>query len=225
MTCEEALVLISGKIDGVNTPEENEKLQEHLDGCPACEALQREYWEIEQGIAALRAEVPENFCEKVMERIEAENKPAKRRLWPTVAMAAAAALVIGLGAGRLPMFGITESAAPQEPRAAAEGMLADKSFSQAVETEEAVEEMLVCDAEASLIVPQFLAEKRGAPVAVACEPMEELESCPREELSDGLLLYTLSDREGAAELSRIYGLEIYLPAEVTAEVSYVLLIS
>ena len=39
MNCEEALVLLSGYLDGSNTEEEMTQLREHLTECPACSRL------------------------------------------------------------------------------------------------------------------------------------------------------------------------------------------
>lgn len=100
MKCEDALLLISGHIDGENTPQEAQLLQEHLADCEACRAVLEAWTEVDMGIASLTEEAPADLCEKVMASIGAPKK--KQRWLPVLAAAAAVALVIGLGSGHMP---------------------------------------------------------------------------------------------------------------------------
>ena len=51
MNCEEAMELLSGSIDGENTPEEERRLQAHLAECPACRALLEAYRAVDAATA------------------------------------------------------------------------------------------------------------------------------------------------------------------------------
>ena len=107
MTCEEAMILISGSIDGENTPEEDALLQAHLDQCPACSKLLEAYRQVDAGIAALEADPPAALASGVMERIKVEAghpKPSRRaRFGSWIAAAAAAVLVLAIGTQTFPL--------------------------------------------------------------------------------------------------------------------------
>ena len=102
----------------------------------------------------------------------------------------------------------------------------------AAETALAMEETTDYNGEAALyamdraaaVDPQALAEERQADVAVTHEILPEMEVCSLETLEDGSLLYQLETADGAVQLSRTYGVELYQPAGGSAsEVSYALL--
>ncbi len=131
MTCENAILLMSGHLDGENSAEEEALLQAHLAGCEDCRRLMSAYESIEQNTAALETPVPEGFKSGVMYRIEREANPKKQkkrfRYTGTLVGAVAAALVlmVGLGAIRIPALRskkqtkgpVTEQAAfLQDPR-------------------------------------------------------------------------------------------------------------
>lgn len=97
MECQDALILISGHVDQVNTPEEEAALQAHLAACPECSRLLEIYEKMDETLAT-EVPVPEGFTEAVMEKLP---KRRKRFLWgiPLGAAAglAAAGLVLVLG--------------------------------------------------------------------------------------------------------------------------------
>ena len=108
MTCEEALELLSGHLDGETTPEEEALLQAHLGGCPSCREVLGAYEEMQQGLTALEAEPPAELHQRIMEAVRSQ--PAARRsrahLWRTggtIAAAAVVALVL-LAGGRTWFF-------------------------------------------------------------------------------------------------------------------------
>lgn len=207
MTCHEALILISGQIDGENTLEENRQLQAHLETCSQCRSVLKAFVDQDRGVAALVQEPPKDLCAKVMDAIAAEKqeKNRKHRLWPVLAAAAAVALVIGLGAGSLPAF------EPQHTPMTARMI-------QEPETEVVVNELT------EILNPQLLAEERQAQIVVTYDLLPEMETCPWENLPDGSLLYCLPAADSAMELSLTYGLELYEAANAEAGVSYVLLL-
>ena len=108
MTCDQAMALLSAKIDGALTPEEAQQLQAHLDACPDCRALLEAMTSMEDKVKGLEQPVPERFREGVMYRIEQEigNKKSKRRFLGVGTgmglVAAALVLMIGAGIIRLP---------------------------------------------------------------------------------------------------------------------------
>ena len=53
MTCEDALVLLSGHLDGENSEEEEAQLSTHLRQCPACRELLAAFQAADQGILSL----------------------------------------------------------------------------------------------------------------------------------------------------------------------------
>lgn len=206
MSCEEALVLISGHLDHENTAEEEAQLQRHLEVCPACRSLLDTLREMENGFPTME-EVPDGLCDRVMDAIRAEAPvKKKRRVWPVLAAAAAVALVIG----------VTGLPTPVQEQPAEVALVADY----------AADDMVMYSARSvSFVLPQAVAEERHADVVVTSELLPEMEVCPCETLEDGSLLYHLPEADDAAELSRIYGMELCQPATHTEEGSYALLVS
>lgn len=79
MPCDRFTELLSARLDGALTPEEERELEEHLAACPDCRAvgaqlsaLQGAFPELEEADAA-----PEGFARGVMERIRTEKSPQK----------------------------------------------------------------------------------------------------------------------------------------------------
>ena len=207
MKCEDALMLISGHIDGENTPEEDCLMQAHLESCGQCRQILQAYLEQDDGIAALTAEPPADLCGKVMEAIAGEKTPKKKqKFWPVLAAAAAVALVIGLGTGYLPAVESQPEAVP----------LAARSM-----PEEAVEPA-ACDFFEE-INGQIISEVRRAYVVETDRLLPELENCSIEELEDGSLLYLLPSAETALELSEKYDLKVFWHQQ--AEEAYALLLN
>ena len=108
MTCENAVLLMSGHLDGENSAEEEALLLAHLHRCEDCRRLMSAYEAIEKQTAQLEAPVPQGLKSGVMYRIEQQANPGKQkkrfRYAGTLVGAVAAALVlmVGLGAIRLP---------------------------------------------------------------------------------------------------------------------------
>lgn len=214
MTCEEALVLISGHLDNENTTEEEMQLHAHLEHCAQCRQVLEAFREIDTDIADLTEEVPAGLREDVMAAIRREAAPKKKKKqirWAPVAAAAALVLVIGASAMHMPSFRAEqETAAPMMARSMpAEAALMDTSVEAAAAAE---------------IDLQELADDLQADVAVTFELLPELEVCPCETLDSGFLLYRLESADAAVELSRRYGIELYQPAVYGDAAAYVLLL-
>ena len=231
MTCEEALLLISGHIDNENTPEEEAQLHTHLEACPECRNVLLAFLEVDAGIADLQEEVPADLRETVMQAIRQEAPVKKKRSfrkWSGIAVAAALALVIGISV--LPRFdaGIETTAAPMMARSMPEPSEDVMTYSVKSVPAEAFGDMVAQADVASAVVevsPQALANERRADLAVNREMLPEMEVCSCETVEGGLL-YCMETREGAVNLSRMYGVELYQPEEYgDKEVSYVLLIA
>ena len=153
---EEMQLLLSGRLDGCNTLEEEQALDQHLAECADCRQALEDYKKIGELLRETRQEVPADFTANVMRAVEAEPrrveaKPKKRRLpfgFATAAAAVAAALILAVNAGWLP--GLNQGTAKLFPHKAAD----------AVEPKAAPEE-----AEATTWTPGPWPRRRAAPWA------------------------------------------------------------
>jgi len=213
MNCEEALVLISGYLDGTNTDAEMAQLRTHLKDCSDCRQTLQTLKELEQGMVSLKEEPPADLKASVMEQIRMEAKPTRRlRRW--IPVAAAAALVFAVGLGGLGPRVETNMAAPASLQS---DTAAPAVYSRMMEDS---------SAQSAELDSQIVADRLGACVAETRELLPEMETCPCETLEDGSLLYQLSDFDAAKTLSERYDLVLYFPAEETQlEVSYARLLS
>lgn len=195
MTCEEALILISGRVDGMNTPEEEQKLEIHLTSCPDCRKILEEFAQADRDLCSLNAEAPEGLRASVMEQISKHRKRQNLRpVWRSLT-AAALALVVGLGLWR----------APQEAEPATMSRSSDVSMASAFPFD-----------------ATFLAEERQAAVVVITGQLpEELSGCEVEILPDGTQLYTLPHGDTAENLSEDYDFMLYRPeSDRDTDISY-----
>lgn len=106
MCSEEMRILISGHLDGCNTPKQEAALTEHLAQCPACRRLLNDYKTIDAGIAGLEKAPPASFASSVMRAIEQDapraQTPKKRPFrYGTMIAAVAAVLVLAVSAGHI----------------------------------------------------------------------------------------------------------------------------
>ena len=104
--CEEYAVLLDLFVDGELPPEEMERVQTHLAGCPGCRAYVDDALAIRAGFPGVEdTVVPEGFAEGVMERIrtasakdrksvELRRREIRRWMGTMAALAACCALVI-----------------------------------------------------------------------------------------------------------------------------------
>lgn len=104
MTCEDALALLSGHLDGENTQEEEQALLAHLQVCDECRALLSAFEEADAGVLALEAEPPQGLREQILETVRRERPVRSRRRmapWAVPVVSAAAVVAILLGTGIL----------------------------------------------------------------------------------------------------------------------------
>lgn len=236
MTCEEALLLLSGHLDGQNTGEEEAQLQAHLAACEDCRRLLEDLQALDQGVLSLEEEPPADLCESVMAAIRREApRQKKKRRWVLPATAAAAVLVLLAGAGALaaPKTQFTENTAPMAVRMMtsdadmAEPETAMANDAAGVSLYSGVEGPTLSAASASTDnQAQALADERSAAVVLLYTSLPELDGLPCETLEDGSLLYTLSTAGEAEILWEAYpdSAELFLPVTETSDISYALLL-
>lgn len=100
LSCDEALELISARLDGPLSGAENDRLEEHLSACPACRTLSAELTVLRQELPELAVPAPAGLKEGVMEQIRVSKVTpfqGKKRQWrwrSLASMAAVLALVV-----------------------------------------------------------------------------------------------------------------------------------
>lgn len=204
MRCEDALMLISGHLDGANTPEEEQELLAHVSACEACRGVLSAFEMTDTEIAALWEPAPAGLCEDVMAQIKKESKKRKRRPWLGLAAAAALMLVIGVSA----VVDAPEHTDQPQTVSASESYTVSRSVPAA-------------DPES---LAAALAEERGAAVVLIGELLYEIETYPCQTLEEGYLLYVLPDGDLADELGEQYGYPVCRPDGASqSDVSYALL--
>lgn len=158
MTCEEALTLLSGRLDGANTPEEDAQLDVHLQQCDRCRAILEAYTAADAGLLALEEEPPAALHDRIMDAVQAEGKPVRRKgRRPAIfGLAAAAALALALGLSDLPKT-------PEEP---AQPVTAQVNNTLA--------DALPQDADADAdVMTRDMPDQSAAPATFAVEPQTE----------------------------------------------------
>ncbi len=109
MSCEEAMALMSARLDGELDPEQTQALEAHLQGCADCRRLLSAMEGLDQKLSQLREPAPQGLKQGVLYRIDqATGKVKKPRLrrWfgPGTALGAVAAvLVLLVGLGVIPL--------------------------------------------------------------------------------------------------------------------------
>ncbi len=145
MLCEAAFELISGHIDGVNTPDEEAALQAHLAACEDCRNTLIALTEIELDVRSMQVEPPAALKNNIMQAIHAEasekekklpaGKPRRwlKSLYAVGAVAALLALVLGTGIVKLPGLGASyaKPEAAQMAQAPAETAAAEELYDSA----------------------------------------------------------------------------------------------
>ena len=114
--CEQALALLSARLDGPLSPQEEQLLQAHLAACAACGAAAIELETLHGLMPQLLEEVPQGFHQRLMEKIAREQVlpfPApqvKKQPWGAWGATAAVVALVIWGGGSLLQAG---SGAPQ----------------------------------------------------------------------------------------------------------------
>lgn len=240
MCSEQMNILITGHLDGTNTPKQEAILDEHLHKCAECRRLLNEYESIDAELSKFTVAPPAGFTASVMHAISQEAplpKKAKKHTfrYGTMIAAAAAVLVLAVSAGRITMpKGSSVAIYPTE--------------ADATPTEAAVEEseIILEDREALPEEPQAvnraeteIKSASGAsqhfPANVDCAALANTEGCyvgllyedsipealkdaPSTPLSDGTM-YTVS-LDILNELKEQYSvLQIYSPENIVPDES------
>ncbi len=104
MICEQAYELMSAKLDGALSTDQEAELAAHLASCPKCRRVMEAMQAVEASVSALREPAPEGLKKGVLYRVDQATGKAKsaRRRWigpGTVFGAVAALLVLLVGAG------------------------------------------------------------------------------------------------------------------------------
>lgn len=131
MSCERYLDLISARLDGALTKEEEEELMQHLECCAQCRAIACDLEEMRAAFAGIQpVQPPEELSRGVMERIHTQRMAQRRNMVRRVGgLAAALVLCAGLypmlramaPAGRSGMvMEAADTAAPAQPARYAE---------------------------------------------------------------------------------------------------------
>lgn len=130
--CNEYEVLIQLALDDLLSPEDRQKLTDHLDNCPACRTYYAELYAMKQALAQMDEPVPEELHQRILNHIEQyrseeEKKdtkkviPFRNRRWYRTAAGIAACAVFAVAAARfvpdLNVSGTTDAAAPVAPGA------------------------------------------------------------------------------------------------------------
>ena len=146
MTCEDALILLSGHLDGVNTQEEETELFAHLQSCAGCRDLLAAFEAADAGIQALEAEPPAGLSERILAAVRQEPRRSRSASGPwlaPVATAAVLALVCWAGIRTLPMLGSQTANTALTQTARADMTAADTAVAETTEEEN-------CTADAAL---------------------------------------------------------------------------
>ena len=137
MICEEAMVLMSAKLDAALSPAEEEALEAHLAACPDCAKLMQTLRGLDEQVAELGEPAPEGLKKGVLYRIDQATGKAKtpRRRWfgPGAALGAAAAvLVLLVGLNVIPLRNMAaHSAADEAPEMMCDTPVATRSAMEA----------------------------------------------------------------------------------------------
>lgn len=204
MTCEEALLLVSGHLDGENTAEEERALQQHLCSCSQCASVMYAYEQIDTALSAAEEKAPADLRTCIMEQIKAESRKKKYRPWGGIAIAAAFCLTIGLGS----MWDLNTDTGLQTVSQTQSRTITQKST--------------VPD---GAQLAQVYAEENGAAVVVVHELYYEIEIYPCQTTKEGYVMYRLPDYASAVSLGENYGCAVCEPSGfVDQTVSYALLV-
>ncbi len=104
LSCDQALELISARLDGPLSQQESARLEEHLSACPACRTLAEELDTLHRELPELAAQPPAGLKKGVMDQIHASKLTpfqSKKRQWRWRSLASLAAVValVLVGAG------------------------------------------------------------------------------------------------------------------------------
>ena len=96
MKCDVYVPLLSAHLDGMNTAEEEKKLQKHLESCESCRELLAQMKENDQLLRCEEIPVPSDLTEKIMGNVRRTKKNKKPFYISLAASGLAAAAVLAL---------------------------------------------------------------------------------------------------------------------------------
>lgn len=209
MRCEELTTLLSGHLDGCNTPEQEKALQAHLETCENCRRTLEDFRKNDALLAGTMKEPPADFTANVMKAISVEvPKPKPQKKFPmryATAIAAVAAvflIVVSTGKISLPNAGTT-AILPETAQPKAENQPKDLPQATLSASGENKSDSLHANVDCAA-----LANAEGIPVAVLYTDRtpEVLSAAPSLSLSGGtrytVSLGTLDALTGSYDLIR-----------------------
>lgn len=125
LDCEQALELISAKLDGALTAEESAQLEEHLAACPACRALLADFEELHMELPRLAAQPPADLKDNIMAEVRRSKVTPfqgkkKQWRWRSLASLAAVLVLVFLGGSAMRQWDNAASRTAQAPAAGAD---------------------------------------------------------------------------------------------------------
>lgn len=122
LDCEQALELISAKLDGALTAEESAQLEEHLAACPACRALLADFEELHMELPRLAAQPPADLKDHIMAEVRRSKVTPfqgkkKQWRWRSLASLAAVLVLVLVGSNALRQWDGAASRTAQAPAA------------------------------------------------------------------------------------------------------------
>lgn len=125
LDCDQALELLSAKIDGALTAEESAALEEHLAACPACRALLADFESLHTELPRLAAQPPAGLKDDIMAAVRQSKVTPfqgkqKQWRWRSLASLAAVLVLVFVGGSALRQWDGAASRAGQVPAAGGE---------------------------------------------------------------------------------------------------------
>lgn len=97
MNCDKYLDLISARLDGELTAQEEADLTAHLQTCPACRAIAEDITGLHSALSSMgEADTPPELSQTVMANIKAERRQLRRAFRQLTGIAACLALFVGV---------------------------------------------------------------------------------------------------------------------------------
>lgn len=132
LDCEQALDLISAKLDGALTAEESAALEEHLAACPACRALLADFEELHLELPKLAAQPPTDLKDNIMAEVRRSKVTPfqgkkKQWRWRSLASLAAVLVLVFVGSSAMRQWDGAASRVEQAPAAGADVVTAQNT--------------------------------------------------------------------------------------------------
>lgn len=96
MPCSPYLELLSARLDGELTEAEHRTLAAHLDACPQCRAIARDFEQLHTAMSAMEVPAPEGLADGVVQQVRQRRAARRRTLRQLTALAACLLLTVGV---------------------------------------------------------------------------------------------------------------------------------